>query len=144
MTIKFSKLFASMENADIADRCNPYHVAAMHYILCPRINFALEQFRNTWNSHPLRTCQHRSPLMLWTVGRMGSSGGLTTTSAQDMDDNIVPDIQTDNDVQVPDVLLHIPEEHLQVLEASIDPVANDGNHGIDTFRHTVILLEQIS
>ena len=73
---------------------------------------------------------------------MSSSGGLTTTSAQDMDDNIVPDIQTDNDVQVPDVLLHIPEEHLQVLEASIDPVANDGNHGIDTFRHTVILLSR--
>ena len=55
-------------------------------------------------------------------------------------DDLVPAIQTDNDVQVPDVELDIPEEALEELNNTFDPLADDGVQGVHIFQQVVQFL----
>ena len=56
------------ENIGVLDPVNEKHLFALYYVYLPLINRALEQFMETWNSHPMRTFRNMSPLQIWRKG----------------------------------------------------------------------------
>ena len=130
--ISFSDLFCFMENDGTVDRHDPIHVMAMRFVFCPRINRALQEFLLQWKNHSIRTAGYKSPIMLWNRRRQ-SDHHCAHQGDDTVLDDLVPAIQTDNDVQVPDVELDIPEEALEELNNTFDPLADDGMQGVHIF-----------
>ena len=67
-TVMYYKLFYFMEHHGLLDHLNELHLWALQYVYIPRINRSLEEFTNSWNNHPIRTAQHKSPLQLFVAG----------------------------------------------------------------------------
>ena len=57
-----------MEYHDLLEPTNEIHVFALHFIYLKRINFALQQFAEGWNSHEIRIELGLSPNQLFTAG----------------------------------------------------------------------------
>jgi len=53
-----------MENENILDPENPFHILALHITFLPRINQALKLFRWAWNCHPISTEGNKTPEQL--------------------------------------------------------------------------------
>lgn len=64
----FHRLFLHMEETHQLDISNDIHLWCLHYVFLPRIQRALDQFRQAWNSHRLRTEAGRSPHQLFMRG----------------------------------------------------------------------------
>ena len=67
-TILYYRLFYFMEQQELLDPLNEYHLWALHYVFLPRINKTLREFVRSWNHHPMRTTNHKSPSQLFTAG----------------------------------------------------------------------------
>ena len=59
------------------------------------------------------------------------------------DDDFQPEIQMQNDVQVPDTQLDISEENYESIQEIFDPLQEDGNQGVDTLQSLVQYLDSI-
>ena len=70
VTSIFYRLFYYMEYNDLLDSNNEVHLFSIHYIVLPRINRSLEQFKAAWNSHGLRTERGCTPNQLFTAGAL--------------------------------------------------------------------------
>lgn len=118
----FKDLFLFMENAGILDSNNPLHITALHHVYLPRINRSVDEFVSQWNHHSLRTMESNSPLQLWTAGML------------QLPEN-----------QGPLNLAHVqrPYDHRQCHPELIpvNPLTDDGNHGIELFFAACNLLE---
>ena len=51
------------------------------------------------------------------------------------------DIETDNNVVVPESPIQLTDHQLQELHRKIGPLSDDGNNGIDHFLNTVTIIE---
>ena len=144
VTCMFSDIFAYMKNEGIADRYNPIHVLAVRYVFCPRINRALKEIMAQWNNHSLRTCNNQTPKMLWMQGMMRNPNLLEEDHVELEDDGApLPDLQTNNSVQVPDVSLDISDEDWECLQAEVEPLSDDNCQGINIFLQTVEFLSRL-
>ena len=95
VTILFYKLFYFLEQHGILDHLNEHHLWALHYVFLPRINQSLKEFVNSWNSHPIRTANHKSPQQLFIAGALVlQQSGLT---AMDILETIDEDYGIDSD-----------------------------------------------
>ncbi|KAG8898513.1 hypothetical protein FRB99_007389 [Tulasnella sp. 403] len=95
----FYRLFYLMEDRGVLDHSNSVHLWALHYVFLPRINHALDTFRDVWNNHPLSTEGNKSPNELFTRG-------LFLAKLQGYDLNLSPsNVLDDLDAQVQ---LHYP------------------------------------
>ena len=70
VTVLYYKLFYFMEQHSILDHLNEHHLWALHYVYLPRINRSPREFVNSWNNHPIRTVNHKSPQQLFTAGAL--------------------------------------------------------------------------
>ena len=68
----FIDIFISLEEQDIIDRNNIIDKLSLQFVFIPRIQDALDKFRNGWNEHPISTEKNRSPLQLFTMGMMNA------------------------------------------------------------------------
>ncbi len=68
VTILYYKLFYYMEDQDLLNHLEELHMWALHYVYLSRIDRSLSEFRAAWNSHPMRTTNHKSPHQLYTAG----------------------------------------------------------------------------
>ena len=59
-------------------------------------------------------------------------------------DNDGSDIETNNNVVVPESHLPLSEQQLQELERNVDTISDDGNKGIDLFVNTVRIIESFT
>lgn len=66
--VLFYRLFYQMEDMMILNVENELHIFCLHYVYIPRVNRALCQFLNAWNSHPLSSQSNLSPVQLWISG----------------------------------------------------------------------------
>lgn len=66
--ILFYRLFYFMEDQGILDADDEHHMFSLHYIFLSRINFALQNFKEGWNHHPLSSEGNLSPIQLWVNG----------------------------------------------------------------------------
>jgi len=63
----YRQVFSWMEDSNILDVENPYHMYALHYVYLPRINQQLQQFMSAWNHHPLSTEGNKTPAQLMVI-----------------------------------------------------------------------------
>lgn len=66
--IFFYDLFYKMEDEMILNMDNEIHLFCLHYVFLPRLNYAIKQFMEAWNLHPLSSCNSLSPIQLWIAG----------------------------------------------------------------------------
>ena len=130
----FRNIFHHLEEEFLFDPLNELHLFALHYIFLPRINRMLDNFVSSWNNHPIRTCQNKSPMQIWTEGFISNSTNdntlLTSTdiNTYGIDWNgPVPGLQTDNHVEVPEVDFDLSEDAINYIENHFDPLENDSN-----------------
>lgn len=63
-TSDLENVFMLLEHHGYLNIDDPKHMLLLHMIFLPRINDALEFFRNAWNQHPLSTERNRTPTQL--------------------------------------------------------------------------------
>ena len=51
------------------------------------------------------------------------------------------DFETDNNVVVPESQIQLTDHQVQELQNRINPLSDDGNHGINHFLDTVAIME---
>ena len=142
--------FIFLEIQSLLDLLNEVHLFALSYIYLPRINRALNVFREGWNHHRIRTAHNRLPHQLFVSGmlQLHSSGNtaLDFFSAVDntygIDFSDALSLPEENAVVVPQSQLVIPDATLQILKDQIDPLANSDNYGIELYEQTVAFIEQ--
>ncbi|CAL8406534.1 unnamed protein product [Arctogadus glacialis] len=66
----FYLMFYSLEDSEVLNPDNDVHRLSLHIVYLPEIQNRLEQFRQAWNLHPLRTENNRTPTQLWTEGML--------------------------------------------------------------------------
>ena len=64
----FYHLFYMLEDMRLLNHDNPNDLFALHYVFLPRVNRALDIFRESYSHHPVRTAGNRSPYQLWMAG----------------------------------------------------------------------------
>ena len=64
----YRNLFYHLEANGVLDPDNDVHLFSLHYVFLPHIQRQLDQWRNAWNCHRMRTANGRSSQQLWTEG----------------------------------------------------------------------------
>ena len=66
----FRNIFYYLEGETLNDRdpLNEIDLFCLHVVYLPRINFALKEFAESWDYHPLSSGDNRSPRQLWLLG----------------------------------------------------------------------------
>ncbi len=143
----YQNIFYFMENERLLDPLNEIHLYCLHYVFLPRINAALQELTSDWNFHPLSSERNRSPQQLFHLGMM--SGGYDTSSNNHSfedfgidEEGPVPEIESDNDVVVPESCINFREDQVAMMMEQVDPLADDGNQGINLFINSVQVIEQ--
>lgn len=68
----FYHMFYSLEDSEVLNPDDDVHRLSLHIVYLPEIQKRLEQFRQAWNPHPLRTENNHTPTQLWTEGMLKS------------------------------------------------------------------------
>ena len=68
VTLLYYRLFYYLEEYGILDPLNERQLFALHYVFAPRINWSIEEFRQSWNHHRLRTAHHKTPYPVFIAG----------------------------------------------------------------------------
>ena len=140
----YCNLFYFLEQHHLLDPINELHLFALHYIFLPRINRTLDEMVRSWNNHPMSTERNRSPRQLWHSGISAATNSnylaMQSVFASDQEMNEfghgggpTPDLDSDNDVEVPEVSFALSGEQWQQLQQNVEPLENDNNHGINLF-----------
>ena len=146
----FYRLFYYMEYNDLLDPVNEKHMFALHYVFLPRINKAIEDFRNAWNHHGVRTERGMTPNQLFTMGMLQlKHSGLTAMDFFNIvdesygveEDGLVP--EDDEGVEVPRNTLQLSEQQLSELQEAIDPLADSEDYGISIYTTTLRYLDNL-
>lgn len=143
----FQNIFYFLENRQLLDPLHEIRLYALHYVYLPRINNALIEMQQVWAFHPISSANNRSPNQLWHYG-MTRLLQLDPQSASDLmigswgeygldEEAPMPPVQTDNDVVVPESRIALTPAQEQDLKQTVDPLHEDHNEGIDTYRTTV-------
>ena len=151
VTKLYYRLFYFLESQGLLDHTNGVCLYALEYVYLPRINRAIDCFVQGWNSHGIRTAQHLSPRQLFTQGVLRlQHSGLVALDFMDSVDQLygvepngptaIDDSQTT--VRVPDNNLNLSDELLSRLHASVNPLAESSNHGIELYEETLSLLSE--
>lgn len=149
----YRNVFYFLEQCQLLDPVNELHLFALHYIFLPRINRTLGELSVSWNNHPLSTERNRSPRQLWHSGMSSAANSdylaVRSVFADDEEMNdfgtgggTIPDCNSDNDVQVPEALFALSDEQLEQLQESVNPLSEDGNHGINLYVVVIEFLQE--
>ena len=139
----FKNLFTFMENNNILDSTSELHIWALHYVYLDNINRCLSEFVSQWNNHGLSTVRGQTPLQLWHSGMIqcinGDEYNLADVEPVNLEDYGIDDfgdgnfLDLNNNVIVPENTITIDEGLMQQLQQEIQPMTDDGNHGINHF-----------
>ena len=91
----FYHLFYTLEDSGWLDDANNVDLLALHYVFIPRINLQLDEFRQAYGHHRLRTARNQSPYQLWIRGFSQESGDDAALQGV-VGDVLVRSIQTSN------------------------------------------------
>ena len=152
VTKLYYRLFYFLESQGMLEHTNAVCLYALEYVYLPRINRALDCFVQGWNSHSIRTAQHLSPQQLFTQGvlRLQHSGLVALDFMDNVNDSYygvdtdgpIPPDDNEGTVRVPENNLHFSDEVLSQLRASVDPLAESSNHGIELYEQALSILSQ--
>ena len=69
----FYDLFIHLENHNLLDINSEIDLLCLHFVFVPRINKALNEFRDAYNNHGVRTEKHWSPHQMWVNGMINKN-----------------------------------------------------------------------
>lgn len=145
VTEYFRRLFYFLENNALLDATSEIDLAALHFVFIPRINNSLEKFKASWNNHKLSTENQKTPNQLYILGMLRLFGSNYTAVRDFFEENTVPydygvsepemaDPEGEgNVVVVPANAVTLSGECLVDLQTSVEPLSQDGNHGISLY-----------
>ena len=143
----YKDLFIFMENNNVLDVDNEIHLLALEIVYLPRINASLNEFEQQWNYHGVRTVGHQSPMALWYSRNIQNQQdvAINDLSSYGVEYNgEVPDVETENNVVVPECTIVMSDEQWSIINRVIpDPLVDDGNYGINLYCRVLETLEQI-
>eukprot|EP00112_Aurelia_sp_Birch-Aquarium-sp1_P025258 Seg831.13 transcript_id=Seg831.13/GoldUCD/mRNA.D3Y31 product="hypothetical protein" protein_id=Seg831.13/GoldUCD/D3Y31 len=92
---------------------------------------------------------NRSPICLWETGKHPVTGNELANMSPEMLEQygvdyegiIVPPSE-DNQVIVPEITIETPFDLWQYVGSMIEPLSDDGNHGIDMYLSLIELINQ--
>ncbi|KAI7789967.1 hypothetical protein IRJ41_014317 [Triplophysa rosa] len=64
----FYNLFYTLEDSELLDPADDVHKTSLQIVFLPEIQKSLDQFRNGWNHHKIRTENNKTPVQIWTAG----------------------------------------------------------------------------
>jgi hypothetical protein len=137
----FQGLFYHLEFVGLLDPLDELALFVLHFVFIPRLNRSLDEYKQDWNHHPMSSVRNRSPLQIWHEGtwlqRNNNRSAIISLTEPPPEwgdygvdeDAPFPHVDVDNDVQIPDSI--IPNTGLlqAELQARINPLEDDGNHG---------------
>lgn len=146
-------LFYLMEDAGLLDIENEIQLFALHFVYLPRVNNQLNQFVESWNSHPLTSSNCFSPCQLWVRGMIENINSGHTATEGFFSENIMnfthlnwnansPFIDA-NTVEVEPLSIAISSDDLESLQSQIQPLRNSDCWGIDIYLETVLFVETL-
>ena len=146
-TSLYYRLFYFMEQQELLDPLNNHHLFALHFVYLPRINQALEIFREGWNHHQIRTALHRTPHQIFVQGILHLHGrnlsALDILQPVDNEYGIETDeilsLSSDNNITVPETVVHLSAAKTSQLE-QINPLTSSDNYGIDIYERTLDII----
>ena len=142
----YSDLFSFMENEGILNSTNELHLFCLHYIYLPRVQRSTAEFRNQWNNHGLSTQGYQTPLQLWLRGVLNSGEAmqniLVGSDNSEMNEDPPVHFETSNNVVVPVNDFMFNETVVNRIIQNVDPLTDDGNHGIQLFLSLVNSLNE--
>ena len=152
---RFANIFSHLESL-ILDATNELHLFALHFVYVPLINEALNELCTSWNSHSLSTEGNLTPRQLWIQGMVDPNNSSYTAvesvqngAGVNWDDysvdesGLVPELQTDYTVTVPDSPIQLPEEQVQQLQEMVDAGRQAGDKdGLAGFFAVLLTLQQ--
>lgn len=148
VTSLYYRLFYYLEYNDLLNSMDEVGLFAIQYIFLPRINRSLEQFKEAWNCHGLRTERGNTPYQLFTVGalRLRHSG----ISALDFfesvpedygtEENVTVPVGDDGGIEVPRTSVQLTDEQVAELHEQVNPLHDSTDYGISLYTRTVQLL----
>ena len=143
MSALYKDIFKFLKRSELLDSLNELHLYALQFVYLPCINVSLAEFRNQWNHHGMRTANHQTPLALWQTNMLNVTDDtpIVNWEAYGIDYSVpVPEINTDNNVVVPNSEVELTEDQLRHLQESLDPLEDDGNNGIEHFLKAVDII----
>ncbi len=150
VTILYYRLFYYLEYHGLLNPIDDTHLFALHYVYLPRINHALCQFKNGWNSHTIRTEHGHSPIQLFTAGMLLlQRSGQTAMDFFDRvnnhygEDEIEYEVEDSENVVIPSNQLSLSEENFDILRSQINPLRMSNNHGIDIYTEVISFVQSI-
>jgi hypothetical protein len=142
----YSDFFSFMENEGILNSTNELHLFCLHYIYLPRVQRSTAEFRNQWNNHGLSTQGYQTPLQLWLRGVLNSGEAmqniLVGSDNSEMNEDPPVHFETSNNVVVPVNDFMFNETVVNRITQNVDPLTDDGNHGIQLFLSLVNSLNE--
>lgn len=146
VSCSYVEMFEDMEQQAILNACNDSDLFCLHYVFIPRINASLKAFQSSWNNHPLSTEGNRTPVQLYVAGSLGSS-----LFNEDIDlqtygvdlELLVPDEDDEPTVTVPETDVDLSEASMQILCATVNPLEQCNDFGVDLYKNTVQTVYQL-
>ena len=130
----FKEIFVHMEDQEILDITNDVDLFCLHEVFTSRINASIDDFQQSWNSHPLTSENNQTPIQLFSLSATSDSSdsddGTSTITRQ------LPSAQQAVEVSnlsfTPCVCLHA-----QVKVIAAQPSSNLGCDLYEQVAHTV-------
>ena len=148
----FYNLFYFLEYHSLLDPINDSHLFALHYVYLPRINQALQLFRESWNNHHIRTEGGMTPHQLFTAGalRLRNSGLVAVDFFDDVSDDYgaedegIIGSEEQQGVEIPSTQPHVADEDSarHELEQSVNPLTVSENFGIDLYEQALQIISR--
>ena len=151
VTQLYYRLFYHLELEGLLDPLSDKHLFVLHYIYLPRIQRSLDQFREGWNYHSIRTEYNQSPYQLFVSGalRLQESGLAALDFFEEVDENYgIEEVgfssnDSNETVNISPVGFELSEEHYRHLNATVNPLANSDNFGIDIYQQVMQYIDSI-
>ena len=142
-TSLFYQLFYMLEEVGLLDPENEIHLYALHYVYLPRINQSLQLFCNSWNQHPLTSCNCRTPQQLWLRGMLQNiHSGYTAVDSLSSSIVLPTPTPTESDVETSSDWLS--SHDVENLRSTIEPLRHSDCWGVDIYLDTVsFIIESI-
>ena len=139
----FYYTFYAMEQSGILGIENHVHIFALHLRFLKRINFALTEFQEMYNSHRLSTENGWTPNQIWLNGMMDNANPLSANRVHDtisdaenygVDDMGLTSIeQSSNNVVVPELNIEQADLIAEHVHRTINVIAPANDNGISIY-----------
>ena len=136
----FADTFRELESDGDLDPLNEVDMFCLHYVFLPRINKCIDDFRESWNNHPISTEGNMTPYQLFAEGihcaaelNLPTTNTLLSITQNAQVTNNLPDVS--QLVEVPEMLFAPCQRLCNQIQLSVNPLKSCNDNG----KHLYIL-----